>query len=288
MTTSLYSINKDQINSIEATNKLESGHVLYFSNYCYTYSDPALMSESILDSKHKNVSYNYQQKTLGGFNRNIEGLEESLKQYMHGFAEFAKYLLQKSVPAYVPYIQWGRTSFRPAEISGRASSKRKDDTRLHVDSFPATPVNGLRILRIFCNVNPNQEPRVWHVGEPFTQVVDRFLPQVRAYSKVKAKLLHWVKATKSLRTPYDHYMLKIHDTMKLDDGYQAQVEKTVIEFPAQSTWVVFTDQVSHAALSGQYLLEQTFYLPVENMVNPEMSPWHHLAQVKDVGWAERQ
>jgi hypothetical protein len=64
--------------------------------------------------------------------------------------------------------------------------------------------------------------------------------------------------------------------MKLDDKYQEQVSKTRFDFPAQSSWIVFTDQVSHAALSGQYLLEQTFYLPVEHMNEPALSPQHVL------------
>lgn len=278
MNTSLYTQNQQQINPIEATNKLEAGNVLYFPDYYYVYSDQDLMTDTILDGKHKNVSYDYQRGKLGGYKQEVPGLEDKLKQFMHGYAEFSKYLIQKTLPAYIPYLQWGRTSFRPAQISGRSLSKRKDDTRLHVDSFPATPVNGLRILRVFCNINPHQEPRVWHIGQPFTEVVDRFLPQVPAYSKFKAKLLHLVKATKTLRSPYDHYMLQIHDTMKLDDQYQTEVDKTKVEFPAQSTWIVFTDHVSHAALSGQYLLEQTFYLPIDKMVQPEQSPWHHLAQ----------
>jgi hypothetical protein len=278
MNMSLYTQSQQQINPIEATNKLEAGSVLYFPDYYYIYSDPDLMTDKILDGKHKNISYDYQRHKLGGYRKDVQGLEDKLKQFMHGYAEFSKYLIQKTLPAYIPYLQWGRTSFRPAQISGRSLSKRKDDTRLHVDSFPATPVNGLRILRVFCNINPELEPRVWHIGQPFTEVVDRFLPQVPTYSKFKAKLLHLVKATKTLRSPYDHYMLQIHDTMKLDDQYQKEVDKTKVEFPAQSTWIVFTDHVSHAALSGQYLLEQTFYLPVDKMVQPEQSPWHHLAQ----------
>jgi hypothetical protein len=67
-------------------------------------------------------------------------------------------------------------------------------------------------------------------------------------------------------------MLHLHDKMKRDDRYQSKVNKTRIDFPSQSTWIVFTDHVSHAALSGQYLLEQTFYLPVSKMANPEVSP----------------
>jgi len=34
----------------------------------------------------------------------------------------------------------------------------------------------------------------------------------------------------------------------------------------------FSDRVLHAALSGQYALEQTFYLPVEAMADQRDSP----------------
>ncbi len=175
-------------------------------------------------------------------------------------------------PTYTPHLLWGRTSYRPAEIKGRKTSKRKDDTRVHVDSFAATPVNGLRILRVFCNINPNEEPRIWHLGEPFSKVLTTFSSRIPPYNLTRAKLLKLVKATKTLRSPYDHYMLKLHDTMKLDDDYQQTLNKYRFDFPSQSTWLVFTDQVSHAALSGQFLLEQTFYLPVEAMQKPELSP----------------
>ena len=36
------------------------------------------------------------------------------------------------------------------------------------------PVQGRRLLRVFCNVNPRGEPRVWELGEPFDAVVQRF------------------------------------------------------------------------------------------------------------------
>src|SRR5262249_30381234 len=142
----------------------------------------------------------------------------------------------------------------------------------HIDSFPATPVNGRRILRVFSNINPYHEPRVWHLGEPFQQVLTRFAADIPNYNCVHAKLLHLIKATKTLRSAYDHYQLTLHDKMKLCDDYQRTVNKQRIDFPAHSTWIVYTDQVSHAALSGQFLLEQTFYLPVSAMANPALSP----------------
>lgn len=274
MNSYLLTQNMEQINPQENMHQLEAGKVLFFPEHYFSDVDQSLLSETILHGTHKNVGYDYKRNKLGAYKKDIPGLEGKLEQLMRGYAEFAYQLIQASLPAYIPHLRWGRTSFRPAEIKGRVTSKRKDDTRLHVDSFSASPVYGLRILRVFCNINPRQEPRVWNLGEPFTQVLDRFAPRIRSYSKLTARVLRLVKTTKTLRSPYDHYMLHLHDTMKRDDHYQEQVEKTRINFPSQSSWIVFTDHVSHAALSGQYLLEQTFYLPVENMDNPEYSPFY--------------
>ncbi|TAL61940.1 MAG: hypothetical protein EPN84_07155 [Legionella sp.] len=282
MHTPLLTQNLANIDPQSSTENLESGKILFYPNYFFKEIDSSLLTELVLDGHHKNVSYDYQRNKMGAFNRDIEGLQDKLMHMMRGYAEFAHQLIQKSLPIYIPHLRWGRTSFRPAQIQGRALSKRKDDTRLHVDSFAASPVNGLRILRVFCNINPEQEPRVWNVGEPFAEVMKRFAPQIKPYSKISAHFLKLVKATKSLRSAYDHYMLHLHDSMKLDDRYQAEVVKTQIDFPARSSWIVFTDHVSHAALSGQYLLEQTFYLPVEHMGNPEHSPFNAWKRYKDL------
>ena len=56
--------------------------------------------------------------------------------------------------------------------------------------------------------------------------------------------------------------------------------RTPIDFPAGSTWIAFTDQVSHAAVAGQYQLEQTFLLPVDAMQRPERSPLRILERMK--------
>lgn len=270
----------EHINQRESIDALEGGCVLFFPEHFFSAVDSSLMTEAILDGQHKNVSYDFKLNKLGGYNKEESHLKSKLESLMRGYALFAQELVQKTLPSYVPHLQWGRTSFRPAQIDGRISSKRKDDTRLHVDSFPASPVNGLRILRVFCNINPQKEPRVWNIGEPFANVLEQFAPQIPPYNKFKAKVLQLVKATKSLRSPYDHYMLQLHDRMKLDDSYQTNVEKTQVDFPSQSSWIVFTDHVSHAALSGQYLLEHTFYLPVDRMAKPELSPFNQWKKIK--------
>ena len=76
-------------------------------------------------------------------------------------------------------LHQAKTSLRPVEVSGRRQSWRKDDTRLHVDSFPSQPSCGKRILRVFSNVNPDGRPRVWKVGEPFEAVARKFWPELR-------------------------------------------------------------------------------------------------------------
>jgi hypothetical protein len=258
---------------------LESGNVVYCPNLAFNIAaaEQFLLSEKISSGKSKNISYDHKRQIARG--SNLAGNQlATLTDFMQRYANFSYALITQLFPQYEQALQWGRTSYRPVEIKDRPTSKRKDDTRLHVDAFPATPVQGLRILRVFCNVNPHDAPRVWHMGEPFEQLVQQFAPRLKTYSAFKARMLKLIKATKTLRTAYDHYMLHLHDTMKLDDSYQQHVAKIRFDFPANSTWIVFTDQVSHAALAGQYLLEQTFYLPVDAMQAPQLSPlkvWEH-------------
>jgi hypothetical protein len=150
-----------------------------------------------------------------------------------------------------------------------------------VDAFPSSPNQGRRILRVFSNIN-SQTARVWRVGESFEQVAQRFLPKLRKPFPGSLALLHRLKFIKSQRTLYDHYMLRLHNAMKADLYYQQNVTQHTIHFPAQSTWIVFTDATSHAAMQGQHLLEQTFYLPVESMVNENQSPLRILEKIKGV------
>lgn len=282
----LYTIPANNLDQLPGTIKqqaiasLELGKIVYLPNHSFKpqMDEQSFLSESILHKKHKNISYDPIRQHIGGLSS--PRLAPQLQPFLQRFFDYANHVINTLFPEYQAHIRLGRTSYRPAEIKGRATSKRKDDTRVHVDSFSATPVNGLRILRVFCNINPYDEPRVWHIGEPFTNVLKTFSKNIPKFNATQARLLKWIKATKTLRTPYDHYMLHLHDTMKLDDHYQQQLAKQRFDFPAHSTWIVFTDKVSHAALSGQFLLEQTFYLPVEAMINPSLSPLRQWEQEK--------
>ena len=74
-------------------------------------------------------------------------------------------------------------------------------------------------------------------------------------------------------------MLVMHNQMKADKQYQHDALQQEIHFPAGSTWIVQTDHVSHAAMRGQYLLEQTFDLPLQAMQNKSLSPLYILEKL---------
>jgi hypothetical protein len=191
---------------------------------------------------------------------------------MARFAASTQRLLEQLLPHYAGGLQMARTSFRPLEIAGRSTSWRKDDTRLHVDAFPSSPTQGTRILRVFSNIHPHEHARRWRLGEPFEDMARRFVPAIKPPLPGSSPLLHWLGATKRRRSAYDHYMLRLHDTMKADLGYQASVPQQALALPPGSSWMVFTDQASHAAMAGQYALEQTYHLPVACMHEPARSP----------------
>lgn len=256
-----------------ATDCLESGKILYFPSLGFPLSDveAGLLNPNKLEPGAKNISFDLARDVLAGV-VGTDAEKEACKQMIKRFALSSRQLLNSLLPHYQHACRQAKTSFRPVEIFGRKTSYRKDDTRLHVDSFPSNPVKGERILRIFTNINPHGKARVWRSGESFQSVVDRWAPKVSGPLPGFAQLLKLIRVTKSLRSPYDHYMLHIHDLMKADKEYQKSCEQEEIHFLPGSSWAVFTDQVSHAAMSGQHVLEQTFYLPAKMQKDPAKSP----------------
>jgi hypothetical protein len=256
-----------------ATSALEEGRVLFLPRLSFSLSESEhrFLTPSWSDERHKNISLDERGERLGGARGQPGDLAE-LRALMARFAAAAGGLMDSLHPRYGPYLRKGRTSFRPSEIAGRASSPRKDDSRLHVDAFPSSPVGGLRILRVFTNVNREQEGRLWRIGEPFEAVAQRFLPRIRPPLPGSAWLLHRLRVTRRLRSRYDDIMLQLHNQAKADSTYQRDMPQESFDFPPGTTWICYTDQVMHAAMRGRGALEQTFYLPVQAMRHPEMAP----------------
>lgn len=248
---------------------LEQGSILLLSylRFELAESERGYLSPASLDGRAKNISFEPHSGAVRG--AAITG-REGLRDLLHRFSEWAGEAMARICPAYRGHLRPGLASFRPAEIAGRASSWRKDDTRLHVDAFPSRPMQGGRILRLF--VNAGTTPRVWRAGEPFEQLAQTLLPRLRAPLPGSSWLLRRLHVTRDIRSPYDHFMLGIHDAMKTDAAYQAAAPQTEIGFAPGAVWACYTDLVSHAAMSGQFAFEQTFYLPVSAMQDPARAP----------------
>jgi len=263
-----------------ALGSLEHGKVVYFPKLSFILGESynALFSSLLADQRVKNISYNPASGALKG---TIAADRERmrLQTMMEAFSGAASRLVLDLFPSYAGSIERARTSYRPVEIAGREYSRLKDDRLLHIDAFPSTPTQGRRILRFFSNINPSGKPRIWHIGEPFEQLAARFLPALSRSKAPVAWLLAAIGATRGRRSAYDQLMLVLHNSAKRDAAFQESAPREEIAFPAGSSWLGFTDQVVHAAVAGQYALEQTFYLDIGAMAEPASSPLRTLERM---------
>lgn len=259
----------------ELIEQLEKGAVLHFNQLPFVLeaNEALFLNTQIISPNRKNISYDVNQHLTKGLHPSIAPMERlKFIAMMRRFVNASTELVKKTFPPYAPHLEIGRTSFRPIEIATRAPlSDQKDDRLLHVDSFPATPVAGKRILRLFSNIHPTDTPRAWRLGKNFSEVVDAFIPRIKKPFPLSRQVKQLLKLTRGYQTLYDYYMLGLHNTMKMDSDYQAKYPE-IYELAPRTTWLVFTDVAPHAAMAGQYLLEQTFYLPPECMAQPERSP----------------
>lgn len=264
----------ETVEDARAVDALEQGKVLFLPSLAFNLSadELTLLTQELVDPKRKNISFNAQNGKLNGVAQaEKKARVQALLQRHH---DYARQLASSLLPEYKSALHSPVNSLRlhPITVWRDSTSWRKDDTRLHVDAFPSRPNHGERILRIFTNINPHGESRYWRVGEPFPVLAKRFMPRLKSFSPFSSWLQNRLGITKSYRSHYDHLMLQLHDTMKGDENYQQQGPQVTLELPAGSSWICFADQTPHAAMSGQFMLEQTFLLPVSGMKNPDNAP----------------
>jgi hypothetical protein len=268
--------------------RLEAGEVLFFPETPVPI--PGADLSFLLDQRqtgsalHKNIAYKPARDQLSGVDEKstnpaeVEQLRAVMRRYSASVVAFLKDFL-------APYEQrWllDYASFRPLEEQGRDLALRKRNDLLHTDAFPTRPTRGRRILRFFHNIHPTRT-RDWIVGEPFARVVGSFAPDALAIPRADGPV---VGAGKRLaqavglaglvpqwkRTPYDQFMMDLHNAMKENAEFQRDCTRENVQFPPGSSWMVYTETVPHAVLAGQYALEQTFLVDHAAMVTPESAP----------------
>jgi 3-deoxy-D-manno-oct-2-ulosonic acid (Kdo) hydroxylase len=274
--------------------QLEAGGILYFPQTPVPI--PAADLEFLLGSTqsgsrlHKNIAYKPNRDALSGTDNKsaspaeIARLHDVMRRYSASVASF----LANFLAPYRQRWQLDYASFRPIEEQGRDLSLRQRNDLLHTDAFPTRPTRGARILRFFHNIHPTRT-RDWVVGDSFPSVVGHFvepsLPRSLApllpvrdssaarATRAAARLTGLAAVFPHLkRTPYDEFMMRLHNTMKEDAEFQRTCHREAIQFPPGSSWMVYTETVPHAVLAGQYALEQTFLVDAAAMVTPESAP----------------
>ena len=253
-----------------ALSALESGAVLFFPELAFvlSQSEKQFLDARVSDGKAKNISLDHASGKMQASSLTGEKAAQ-LAAMIERFGRQASGLVHELFP--YRNVERARTSFRPVQVKGRHYSKISDDRLLHIDAFPSRPMRGRRILRFFANVAPSS-PRHWQVGEPFEDFARTFLPRVGPDWPGKSWLYEKLGVTHGRRSLYDELMLSLHDAAKLDENFQKTSPQQAISFPPGSCWLVFTDMVLHAALGGEFALEQTFHLDVNELAEPERAP----------------
>ncbi|HKS96848.1 MAG TPA: Kdo hydroxylase family protein [Terriglobia bacterium] len=266
--------------------QLEQGNILFFSTTPFEFPEEdrrfLLGQRQSGASYHKNVAYRPKQGRLTGFVSRSRDEQDRLRIIMKTYSARVTQFGARLLPSYASNWKLDFASFRPQEEQGRQIRVRARNDLLHVDSFPTRPTHGDRILRIFTNINPTQ-PRVWLTTETFDGLAERFLgpdgpPGLRTGLETGGLRGGLVRAARALHlpvadpSPYDKFMLRFHHFLKENHEFQETCPKARWEFPPNSTWMVFTDMVAHAVLSGQFALEQTLIVPRDALVLPEKAP----------------
>jgi len=266
--------------------ELEAGNILFFPRFPFDLpEDDRVFLRGVRQSGagyHKNIAYRPKQDKVTGVESTTPH-KDRLLAVLRRFSERNTDFVSRLLPFYARTWTLDYASFRPLEEQGRQLSQKSRNDLIHVDAFPTRPTNGSRILRVFSNISPDI-PRVWVTTDPFDVIGPQYaeaagLPSIAERARQRrgpSPLARFAAKNfglrKLARSHYDEFMLGFHDFLKANESFQQGCQKYQWEFPPLSTWMCFLDTVPHAVVSGQYALEQTFFIARKAMVSPDKAP----------------
>ena len=274
--------------SVEYCRLLEEGNILFFEELPFELAEADL--QFLLSQKqtgaqfHKNIAYRPHLDRITGFKKGSETDRDRLLAVMRRYSRAAVDFLGSLLPDYAANWKVDYASFRPQEEEGREVRLRARNDLLHVDSFPTRPTEGDRILRFFTNINPDQQ-RSWLTADAFPQLIQYLQEKGSIPSHLLAAPGTPTRAVRYLKrqlrklglsvrvgSSYDDFMLRLHHYLKENQSRLRDFPTYSWNFPPGSSWLVFTDIVPHAALSGRFALEQTLMISHRDQVLPEKAP----------------
>ena len=268
-------------NAEERERALEGGAILLFRDppFAIPEADRAfLLAQRQSGGRfHKNIAYRPARDRVTGFAGGRQD-RERLRRVLADYSRASLDTLGRVLPDYAPSWRVDYASFRPIEEEGRELPPKARKDRIHVDAFPTRPTNGDRILRFFSNIHPDKA-REWMSGGTFDRLAGRYAVDSgllaearRARPSLSSRLLRAAGARRDLPSAYDRFMLRFHDYLKESAELHASSEREFLRFAPGATWIVLTDMVSHAVLSGRFALEQTVILARGSLRAPDLAP----------------
>lgn len=277
----------------EISDALETGNIVYFPRCPFTLPEEAdldfLRRELPLQLKLKNISYHPEAKKIRG----IQGkppLIERAERILVEHSERLQAFLATAIPELNAGCLVGTSSFRPIQEKGRKLKPHASNELVHIDAGAYGATNGDRIFRFFVNVNPGED-RVWATKGRFPELYSQYgqaagISPLGERQLTKGPLDHLrsgllrglaaagLSAAPVLdSSPYDRVMRRFHNFMKDSPEFQSdQRNHQEIRFPPYSAWMVFTDIVSHASVSGQSALVNTNLIRLSSCRKPELAP----------------
>ena len=244
----------------------------------------------------KNISYHPESNSIPRFEADPV-VRDRIERILRTHGQRVEAFLRRATPDFVPNWTLGTTSFRSIEEQGRKLKPRSSNELVHIDAGAYGATNGARILRFFVNIHPTRD-RVWGTKGGFGALLERHRELVdaakggrdrvalqkgpfdRLYSGMVGALSKVYPLFQVIdSSPYDRSMRRIHNYMKENPAFRDSREGyQEIHFPPLSSWMVFTDGISHSVLSGQHALVTTVLIPLANARNPALAPFNVLGR----------
>ncbi len=264
--------------------RLEQGNILVLnpSEFAPSAEDGTFLREQrqTIGGTHKNIAYKPHLDKVTGVRMESADSADRTRRVIADYSRGALKIMSGLFPHYARHWKVDYASFRPVEEQGRDLPIRHRNDLMHIDAFPTRPTHGGRILRLFTNIHPSRD-RVWGTADEFEVLAAKHaaragLKDVTGWTARGRRKLMSIAAKLGVNVPdrsaYDEFMLRFHNYLKANEEFQRSGQSNTAAFPPGASWITFTDQVAHKALSGQYALEQTCIVPFGAMLMPECAP----------------
>lgn len=280
-----------QVPPFEIGDALESGEIIRFPRSpipLSSASDLVLLRDELPKQLNtKNVSYHPESDHVHGVPEKGE-LYDVAYRFLKAHSAGVEAFLQKTIPHLTHNWTVGTSSFRPIQEKGRNLKPHASNELIHVDAGAYGATNGDRILRFFVNVNTTED-RVWATKGSFQQVYAKYGAAAGiagphnldkgALGQLRTRVLRGLvsigvrEAMVADSSPYDRLMRRFHNYMKDTPAFQApDADYHQVRFAPGSAWMVLTDTITHASVSGQHALITTFIVRQEQCRLKDIAP----------------